>query len=197
MSETKQMEIGVYSQPQDILSSVVDLIGEKRLWKGSASELSKKIGWDSNPRALAVALKKQNSELEKNNIFVKHTITRGRHLIILSNTPLATHNERNLRRLTQHIPLGGVAKLKEPNIFPFEWRYGIIEELSKSEKNKVNILIGKKQYRKTCPICGNGSNLEYRKVSDGNSSLLCKSCAEQYVLSALKLLSGKRGDVKR
>lgn len=72
----------------------------------------------------------------------------------------------------------------------FEWRYGEIRELTEEEKNEINQIRhkGRKQYQKPCSLCGVEGHIELRKVSEGNGSLICKSCAEQYVLSATRLM---------
>jgi len=74
--------------------------------------------------------------------------------------------------------------------FPFEWRYGHIRKLTREEKNEANKERhqGKKHYQKPCVLCGEEGHIEFRKVSEGNSSLICESCAEQYVLSATRLM---------
>ena len=77
--------------------------------------------------------------------------------------------------------------------FPFAWAYGTITELSDEEKEKVNRTrhIGRKYYKKPCSLCGgNGGHIEFRKVSDGSSCLICKNCAEKYCASALRLEEG-------
>lgn len=62
--------------------------------------------------------------------------------------------------------------------FPFEWKYGVITELSEEEKEAV-ILRG-------CDLC-NQKKIEFQKVSAGITSLLCQSCAENYVRDAIRL----------
>ena len=62
--------------------------------------------------------------------------------------------------------------------FPFEWKYGVITELSEEEKGVV-ILRG-------CDLC-NQKKIEFQKVSAGIKSLLCRPCAENYVRDAIRL----------
>ncbi|MDI6886319.1 MAG: hypothetical protein QMD22_08280, partial [archaeon] len=62
--------------------------------------------------------------------------------------------------------------------FPFEWKYGVITELSEEEK-EAGILRG-------CDLC-NQKKIEFQKVSAGIRSLLCRSCAENYVRDAIRL----------
>ena len=72
---------------------------------------------------------------------------------------------------------------------PFRWRYGKIVELSEEEKAEVNRIRhqSRRQYQKPCSVCGEEGVLEYRKTSDGNSTLLCEPCCESYIASAIKL----------
>jgi hypothetical protein len=63
-------------------------------------------------------------------------------------------------------------------VFPFEWKYGVITELSEEAKEAV-ILRG-------CDLC-NQKKIEFQKVSTGIKSLLCRSCAENYVRDAMRL----------
>ena len=71
----------------------------------------------------------------------------------------------------------------------FTWAYGKIEELSEEEKSEVNQILrqGRKSYQKHCALCGRPGSLAYRKISDGNPALICKACAETYVMNAVKL----------
>jgi superfamily II helicase len=180
-----------YNQNHDFLHGVVSFIEENEKFRGTATELSEVLGLsDINPRVLSLNLEKIKSELENHGIFVKHSITRGRHLVTITNTHRVTHSETNLRYPTQHTPLGGVAKPEEPITFPFSWLYADIVELPEEEKNEINKVRhhGRKHYQKTCAICGKEGNLQFRKTSDGNSScLICNPCAEKYVNSAIKL----------
>jgi len=74
--------------------------------------------------------------------------------------------------------------------FPFKWDFGEIRKLSNAEKKEVNRprYIRKKPYQKLCALCGEEGCIEFRKQCNGNSSLICESCAEQYVLSATRLM---------
>jgi hypothetical protein len=74
--------------------------------------------------------------------------------------------------------------------FPYRWRYARIVQLTAEEKIAVNQIRhqGKKSYQKPCPLCGADSGcLKYRKISDGNSVLLCERCCKEYITSAIKL----------
>jgi hypothetical protein len=70
------------------------------------------------------------------------------------------------------------AHLAQDIAFPFEWKYGAITELSEEEKGAV-ILRG-------CDLC-NQKKIEFQKVSTSIKSLLCRSCAENYVRDAMRL----------
>jgi len=72
--------------------------------------------------------------------------------------------------------------------FPFVWQYGKVVKLSEEEKAKINQPRGKKNQYKPCTLCGrNGGSLTHRKTCDGFPSLICGSCAINYVLSAINL----------
>lgn len=202
MSTTAQQpDLGVYNQNHDFLRSVVNFMSEReKIFRGSATELAKVLYLDMNPRVLSLNLEKINGELENRGIFVTRSKMRGKHIIKLSNTPNITHRETSLRHPTKHTPQDtdfATPPEKEPITFPFEWQYGTIGELRKSEKNEVNRIrhIGRKEYKKPCSVCGEEGVLEYRKISDANSALLCETCAKSYVVSAVKLLNeGVGGD---
>lgn len=70
--------------------------------------------------------------------------------------------------------------------FPFKWQYGKIVELSQHEKEEFNRprRAHHKRYQKGCVLCGEQGAIEFRKMSNGNSSLICRECAEKYVHSA-------------
>lgn len=72
---------------------------------------------------------------------------------------------------------------------PFRWWYGKIVELSEEEKAAINRIRhqSRRQYQKPCSVCGEEGVLEYRKTSDGNSTLLCEPCCKSYIASAIKL----------
>ena len=73
------------------------------------------------------------------------------------------------------------SKTKELILFPFEWLYGTVIKLSEEEKKKLDLPIGNgkghKKQKKHCQLCGLPKPIEYRKTSDGNSSVICRDCA--------------------
>ena len=73
--------------------------------------------------------------------------------------------------------------------FPYKWKYGRIKELSDIEKAGFNRIKhrGRRQYQKPCALCGEEGVIKFKKVSNGNPSFICESCAERYVLSAMRL----------
>ena len=201
-TETEQPDlVGVYNHNHDFLRGVVNYIEENEKFRGTAAELSRVLGsLDMNARVLSLKLEKIKSELENNGIFVKHSIIRGRHIITIANTHEIPHSEETLLHPTKAPPENqgfATPPNKEPITFPFSWQYGTIEELSEEEKNEVNVLRhnGRKHYQKTCSLCAKEGNLEYRKISDANSSLLCETCAKSYIVSAVKLLNEGVGEM--
>ena len=70
--------------------------------------------------------------------------------------------------------------------FPFKWKYGRIKKLTETEKAEINQIRhrNRRRYQKPCCLCGEEGVIAFRKVSDGSSTLICKECAERYVLSA-------------
>ena len=106
---------------------------------------------------------------------------------------MVSPNEVSLRHTIQTTPQdNGFASHteKEAITFPFSWKYAEITEIAEEEKNEVNRIRhqGKKRYKKPCALCGEEGHIEFRKLSDGNSSLICKRCAEKYVGSAKRIM---------
>ena len=92
-----------------------------------------------------------------------------------------------------------IAKTKEPTTFPFVWLYGRVEELSGKEKEKFGVLLhsnkGRRKHARHCSLCGLPKPIEYRKTSDGNSSVICRDCAVQYCKSVLDLQQSGKLDI--
>jgi hypothetical protein len=146
------------------------------------------------PRSLAVKLKKVKDGLQNHRVHVQHKKLHGRHIISLSTTVDFTQNLTKGVTPTHSTCEEGVANI----VFPFSWRFCIIEELSEEEKRELNrpILNGtRKRHYLHCSICGNGGEgvLEYRKESQGTTCLLCKTCAEDYVRKAIALMQNLEG----
>ena len=147
------------------------------------------------PRSLSVKLDQSVSELERLGVAVTHKKIKGRKVIVLSLAGNHTAIATKPHTPTQSIREGGVANIDDCEgviRFPFAWAYGTIKELTEEEKEKVNRTrhIGRKYYYKICAICGgNGGYLDFRKVSDGSSCLICRECAIRYVRKARELQS--------
>jgi len=189
MSAT-QMVLGVYNH--DILDRVVNLIRVNGKWQGSASELSKVLGLNINPRVLSMELKKSEDELNNHGILIVRKKIHGKHIISIS---MNSDTHRIAQNPLKHIyPNQSIVQhtnfatpyQKETINFPFEWNYATITALSEEEISEANRVRhqGIKRYQKPCSLCGEEGYIEFRKVSDGNSSLICKRCAEKYVRSA-------------
>jgi hypothetical protein len=200
MSAT-QVNLNLYNH-SNILSAITGLIEESGTWRGQASELSKKLELEISPRILSVQLKNLKDEFENHGILIRWGRSHGRNMIAIEKSG-DTH--RMQQNLIKHIhPPSYTSKhddfatplQKETITFPFEWKYGRITELSKREKEEVNKVKhqSRKQYKKPCSLCGEEGILEYRKVSDGNSSLICKLCAEKYVRNAKRIIL-QNGDI--
>ncbi|MEA3502651.1 MAG: hypothetical protein U9R47_07735 [Actinomycetota bacterium] len=73
--------------------------------------------------------------------------------------------------------------------FPFKWKYGHIKELTDKEKAEINRIKhrGRRQYQKPCALCGEQGNIKFRKINNGNTSLICETCANKYVLSLMRI----------
>lgn len=192
MSATAQADLGTFNythdKPLNLPSAIYELLREHGKWRGTTQELANALGLDIAPRSLSVALQKLKDELEKVNIYVSHKKIRGKKILHLSFAQKQHSIATLVKNPIRTPPEEGVANYEGKITFPFEWRYGMIKLLSEEEKATVNQPRGRKRYHKPCALCGgNGGHLEYRKVSDGNSSLLCEFCAEAYVRSALNL----------
>ena len=131
--------------------------------------------------------------MKQNSIFVEETETQhinikipeetsNSHQIKLDNNTTRKHTEKNSSALEE--TYGSIVK------FPFKWKYGRIKELSDTEKAGFNRIKhrGRRQYQKPCALCGEEGVIEFKKVSNGNPSFICESCAKQYVLSAIRLM---------
>jgi len=162
-------------------------------WEGTLTELAEalELGIIKYPRALAVRLKKCSAELENLGIFVKTKKVRGKYIKILAFAPIPSRAVTNHSDIGQSKGVVGGSKIK----YPFSWRYGRIEKLCEEKKAKFAKPIenGKKRHYRHCQLCGLPKSIEYRKICDGNSSLLCESCANNYCLSAIKLQQSKKG----
>ena len=102
-TKIKQQDSEVHNQDHDFLRGVVNYIEENKKFRGTAAELSRVLGLlDMNARELSLKLEKIKGELENHGIFVKHSISRGRHLVTIANTHRITHSETTLRYPTQH-----------------------------------------------------------------------------------------------
>jgi superfamily II helicase len=198
-TETKQQQnLGVYNH--DFLRSVVEYMNTHEKWNGTATDLCVYLGLGMSARAVSVELKKVDSELENLGISITWARKRNKRVITIANNAVVSQSEVVLRHIEESTPRNnGFASHteKEPITFPFSWQYGTVEELSEEEKKEVNMLRhqGRKQYKKPCSLCGEEGVLEYRKTSDNNSSLICKNCAEKYVLSALTLQQNGVGEM--
>ena len=191
-SSITQLDPSIYNQDQDILNAVVEFVKEAGDWKGSATELVKVLGLNITPRALSAQLKNLQQDFENHSVSITWDRTRNKRVVTIANNAVLSHNDKTLRHMEETTPgNNGFASHieKEPITFPFSWQYGEIVELSEKEKNEVNRMRyqGKKSYQKPCSVCGEEGHLQFRKTSDNNSSLICESCAEKYVSSALNL----------
>ena len=160
-------------------------------WQGTAYDLCVALGWKSlAPRSLAVKLKKSRDELKTHGVKVGYSKIRGRHVVKLSTTSNFTQNamnEGNPIEATREVSAFATPHTKN---YPFKWQYGTIEELNEEEKTEVNIPLTngtRKKHFRHCQLCGEPGKIEFRKESDGNTCLLCRSCAEDYARKALWL----------
>ena len=101
-------------------------------------------------------------------------------------TPINEHTQTKHKHLQQDTLQQNVSAKAIKIRFPFKWKYGRIKELAEKEKAEINRVRhrGGRRYQKPCCLCGEEGVIAFRKVSDGSSSLICKECAERYVLSA-------------
>lgn len=81
--------------------------------------------------------------------------------------------------------------------FPFKWEYAKIVELSQEEKEELNRprRYHKKMYKKPCALCGEQGVIEFKKKSNGNVSIICRECAEEYVRNAKAIQKGRKHEV--
>lgn len=189
-----QLDFNSYSN-HSIFEAIVNFINENGEWQGNATELSKKLGLNINPRVLSTELKKVESELENRGILINWKRSHGRNVIALCGCGEGHKVQQNrinyihpTNLMSEDVSFATPSE-KEAISFPFEWKYGEITELSKIEKDEVNKVrhFHGKTYRKSCNLCGVEGDISFRKVSDGNPCLICRECAEKYVESAIKL----------
>jgi len=177
-----------------LIDAITNLIKE-RSWQGTATELSNVLNLNLNPRVLSMELKKSEDELNNHGILIVRKKIHGKHIINIS---MNSDTHRIAQNPLKHIhPNQSIVQhhnfatpyQKETISFPFEWKYATITAISEEEKSNVNRLRnqGRKRYQKPCSLCGEEGILMYRKVSDGNSSLICESCAMKYIASAKRL----------
>ncbi|MCK4347013.1 MAG: hypothetical protein KAW47_00205 [Thermoplasmatales archaeon] len=190
-SSTTQLDSSIDNNTPDILNAVIELVNEHGDRKGTAAELVKVLGLNITPRALSAQLKKLQEEFKNHGISITWDRKRDERIIIISNRVAVSQTEVTLRHTIQSTSQDNSFAShieKEPITFPFSWQYGEIVELSEKEKIEVNRLRhqGRKSYQKPC-VCGEEGVLEYRKTSDGNSTLLCEPCCKLYIASAIKL----------
>jgi hypothetical protein len=185
----KQLELNLIPNVQ---TAIITFVKECRLWQGTTTELSKVLSLNINSRVLSMELKKSEEELNNHGILIVRKKIHGKHIISISmnsDTHRITHSAikhvHPNQSIVQHDNFATPYQ-KETISFPCEWKYATITALSEEEKNEVNRVRhqGRKQYQKPCSLCGEEGHTEFRKISDGNSSLICKPCAENYVRSA-------------
>jgi len=194
---TTQAELStqVMDKPLNLPDAISELLNLHSEWRGTAQELANALRLDIAPRSLSVKLDKLEDELKRRGVAVSHKKIKGRKVLVLSLAGNHTAIATKPHTPTSIIGEEGVANSHayEGVIrFPFSWSYGTITELSDEEKEKVNRTrhIGRKYYYKICAICGgNGGYLDFRKVSDGSSCLICRECAIRYVRKARELQS--------
>lgn len=193
MSATTQAAHSLYNHIHNkpLPELISDLLHERGgKWKGTAQQLVEALHLKLAPRSLSTKLNKLKTELEKVNIDVTHKKIGGKKVLVLSFAGNHTAIATKTTIPTQSIKEEGVANYEGKITFPFIWQYGVITELSREEKERINRLmqIGRKSYHKICALCGgNGGNIKFRKESDGNSCLICRECAEKYCASALRV----------
>lgn len=88
----KQLELNLIPNVQ---TAIITFVKECRLWQGTASELSKVLGLNLNPRVLSMELKKSEDVLNDHGILIVRKKIHGKHIISISmnsNTHIIAQN---------------------------------------------------------------------------------------------------------
>ena len=125
-------------------------------------------------------------EVVNNPMNTKEAENHSADISIQPDTPINDHTATKHKHMQQDTLEHNISAKTTKIRFPFKWKYGRIKELAEKEKAEINQVRhrGRRHYQKPCCLCGEEGVIAFRKVSDGSSSLICKECAERYVLSA-------------
>ena len=204
MSGTKQIGLSAFGPqrpPEKPLSERITefLKGQGgHRWQGTAHDLAQVLNTCvSSPRALSVKLKRSTDELKRAGVHVTHKQIKGAHIIVLS----LAHRVAQAVRLpgeTEERP--GCSKIDaepEPITFPFSWPFAQVTELTPEEQRDKNAwqINGRMRTRRPCSLCGCRGSLEFVKTAPGSArTYLCRSCAEDYVRKARRVIQQLGGD---